>query len=224
MWYLTACLGLLLAACSSPAGPSPSTATAAPAQPSPSIAPPTEATRTASPSPTIEPSPSPTVSPLETPFGAPVFSDPDSCTNPELGYRVAYPATWYSNAAMPNPLNPEGVGIAACWLFAPTDFALVYGTEISHEVAIVMRGFELPAGTDWNYGPFPNRQLLSDSATIVADLPARRQETEILERDIAFAPGDLQTKYVIELGDGDYLARRPTVVRITSWRRASSTR
>lgn len=205
MWYLTACLGLLLAACSSPAGSSPSAATATLAQPSPSIGPPTEATQTASPSPTIEPSPSPTVSPIGTPFGAAVFSDPDSCTNPELGYRVAYPASWFSNAAVPNPLNAAAEALSACWLFAPTDFALVYGSEISAEVAIVMRVFQLPAGTDWNYGPFPNRKLLSDSPTTVAGLPARRQETEILVRDIAFAPGDLHTEYVIPLGDGSYL-------------------
>lgn len=209
MRYLTACLGLLLAACSSPAGPSPSTGKAAPAQPSPSAAPPTEATQTASPSPTIEPSPSPTISPLGTPFGAAIFSDPDSCTNPELmesldvaggtrlGYRVAYPASWYSNAAMPN--------IAACWLFAPTDFAVVYGTEISSDVAVIIRAFEVPEGFVYEYNPPRNARIVSDSTTTVAGRPARYQELEITERDIAHHVGDRIARYVVQVTELKYL-------------------
>ena len=79
-------------------------------------------------------------------FGAEVFPEPDSCLDPEIGYRVAYPNTWYLNAALPNPLNPAGEGIAACQYFAPADFGVVSGTEISSDVAITIQGDELPSG------------------------------------------------------------------------------
>lgn len=40
---------------------------------------------------------------------------------------------------------------------------------------------------------------------MVDGLPARVQEVEITERNIAFAPGDRITEYVVELPDGAYL-------------------
>jgi hypothetical protein len=158
------------------------------------------------PSPTTAPTPtvSPAALPTPTPFGAGIFAAPDSCTNPEDGYRVAYPEEWYSNAAMANPLNPDGEGIAACWLFAPTDFTLVYGTEIPFEVSIIIRRFELDAGVEWVYESDSARVLSSSEAT-VAGLPGRFQELEVTERDIAFEPGDRIAQYVIAVSDGTYL-------------------
>ena len=135
---------------------------------------------TASPSPTPQPSPA---------FGAAIFSDPADCTNLDVGYRVAYPDLWYSNAA--------GEGIAACWLFAPTDFEVVYGTEIPAEVAIVIRRFE-----EWDPSSFSGRRVLSDHAVVIDGLPARVQEVEITEGDIGLAPRDRIMEYVIELPDG----------------------
>ncbi len=196
MRYLTIFLGLLLAACSSPAGPPPSTGIAAPARPSPSTVPPTADTQTASPSRTIEPSPS---------LGAAVFSDPDSCTNPELGYRVAYPATWYSNAAVPNPLNPAAEGLPACYLFAPTDFGVAYGGEISSDVAIWFRSYDPPPEFEWDYGPPIDARIASSAETEVADRWALYQELEIVERDIAFQPGDRIARYIIEVAERSYL-------------------
>jgi hypothetical protein len=134
-----------------------------------------------------------------------VFADPDSCINPELGYRVAYPASWYSNAAMANPLNPEGVGIAACWLFAPTEFAVVYGTEISPDVAVVIQSFETPEGVAYEYSPPRNARIVSDSTTTIAGRPARYQELEITERDIGHQVGDRIARYVVQLSERTYL-------------------
>jgi len=141
-----------------------------------------------------------TPTPEPTGFGSAVFADPDDCTNPDEGYRVAYPDSWYSNAAMENPLNPDGDGIAACWLFAPTNFSLTYGTEIPAQVAIVIRRYD-----EWNSGSFSGRRVLSDQETVVDGLPARVQEVEITERTLAFAPGDRCTEYVVGLEDGTYL-------------------
>lgn len=192
MRYLTILLGLLLTACSSPADPSASAGTDAPVQPSRSATPPTAVTQAESPSSTLQLSPAPSTTALPTPFGATAFTDPDDCTNVDVGYRVAYPNAWYSNA--------PSEGIAACWLFAPTDFEVAYGTEIPPQVAIVIRRLE-----EWNYGAFSGRRVLSDRSVVVDGRPARVQEIEITERDLAFAPGDRFTEYVIELPDGAYL-------------------
>jgi hypothetical protein len=159
------------------------------------------------PSPTSAPTPAatPTALPTPTPFGAGVFAMPDSCTNPEAGYRVAYPEAWYSNAAMANPLNPDGEGIAACWLFAPTDFALVYGTQIPVEVAIFIRRFEPGTDVEWAYGLGDGARVLSSSEAAVAGLPAHFLEIEVTERSMALAPGDRIARYVVAVPDGSYL-------------------
>ena len=200
-------LALMLAGCGGgalEATASFATSPVAPASPSSSVR--AVASNAASPSSTPAPSLTPSnATPLPTPFGATVFADPDSCTNPELGYRVAYPDSWYSNAAMANPLNPGGVGIAACWLFAPTDFAVVYGTEIPVEVAVVIRAFEWPEGSVYEYAPPRNARIVSDSTTTVAGLPARYQELEITERDIAYQVGDRIARYVVQVTERKYL-------------------
>jgi hypothetical protein len=184
--------------------PTPDVTTAASPTVVPTAPPPT-------PSPTTAPTPAatPTALPTPTPFGASVFATPDSCTNPEAGYRVAYPEAWYSNAAMENPLNPDGEGIAACWLFAPTDFVVGYGTEIPWEAAVIIRRFELGAGVEWDYEAGSARELSSSEAT-VAGLPARFQELEVTERDHLFAPGDRIAQYVIAVADGSYLVAQTT--------------
>jgi hypothetical protein len=163
--------------------------------------------QTARPTPAVAASPtaSPTAEPAPTPFGAAVFTDPDDCTNPGGGYRVAYPRAWYSNAAGPNPFNPAGECVPACMRFAPTEFVVVYGSEISPDVAIWIRVDELPEGIDWDYGPFPGHSILSDSATAVDGQPARVREIEVTERDIAFSPGDRYTEYVIQVSDSRFL-------------------
>jgi hypothetical protein len=184
----------------SPATDSPTQAAALTLAASPTLVPTPPST-----SPTTAPTPtaSPTALPTPTPFGAGVFAAPDSCTNRESGYRVAYPETWYSNAAMENPLNPDGEGIAACLLFAPTDFALVYGTETPFEVAIVIKRHE---DITWTYGPYEGADILTETSETVAGFPARYQELQFTAIDnIAFRPGDRQASYIIDLGGGDYL-------------------
>ena len=144
-----------------------------------------------------------------TPFGAAVFTDPDDCTNPVAGYQVAYPDEWYSNAAVPNPLGPAD-GIPACIAFAPTDFPVLYGTEPSPAIAIMIAVFELPEGvSEYNYGPFEGYAVLSDSAVTVGGYPARVLEFEVTQPSVGFTQvGDRYTEYVVELSGRRFLAAR----------------
>jgi hypothetical protein len=194
----------LLAACASQSGESTPSGSTVPAELLPSPAR-TAANPTASPSSTTQRSQAPSASALATPYGAAVFSDPDDCTNPELGYRVAYPASWYSNAAMDNPLNPQGEGISSCWLFAPTEFLVVYGSEIPAEVAVVITAHELSEGVVYDYDPPSNARIESESTTTAAGLSARYQELEITERDIAHQVGDRVARYIIQVNERRYL-------------------
>ena len=173
-------IGLVLSSCASAGSGTPEASSTATA----------EATRSPLPTATVTPTPEPTPEATASPFGAAVFSDPDDCTHPDAGYRVAYPDDWYSNAA--------GEGIAACWLFAPRDFGITYGTEIPAEVAIVIRRFA-------NLDDVPGPRVISDDPAVVDGLQARRQEVEITERTITTAPGHRQTRYLIELPDEAYL-------------------
>ena len=160
------------------------------------------ATMSAAPPVSVAPTPRATASESPTPslFGAAVFAEPDDCVNPVGGYRVAYPDDWYSNAGVENPLNPAGEDIAPCWLFAPADFEVIYGTEIPADVAVVIRRFDA-----WDYGPWSGNVILSDVRATIAGHPARIQEREITERTIAFAPGQRVAQHIVELPDGSYL-------------------
>ena len=168
--------------------------------PSPSAPP----TASGSASATAEPA-TPTAEPTATPFGAGVFADPDDCTNDVWSYRVAYPATWYSNAAVTDPFNPSVVGVPACSLFAPHEFEVLYGTELPHDIAMWIRLDELPEGAEWNYGPFSGYTVLTDSEAVVDGYPARVREIEVTLPNLAYAPGDRFTEYVIQLSETRYL-------------------
>lgn len=83
---------------------------------------------------------------------------------------------------------------------------MVYGTEISSDVAVVMRVFELPEGVVYEYGPPRNARVVSEATTTVAGLPARYQELEITERDIAHQVGDRIARYIVHITERRYLA------------------
>jgi hypothetical protein len=177
--------------------PTPSPSASLVPSPSPSASPtvePTPATTA-----TATPTASPTAVPTPTPFGAGVFAAPDSCINPEIGYRVAYPASWYSNAAIE--------GIAACWAFGPTDsvdYRVAYGTGISYDGAITFHSFEQGTGPEGDDDRCCAR-VISSQETTVAGLPARYQELEMTEQGLFLGPGDRWAEYVITLADGSYL-------------------
>ncbi len=161
---------------------------------------------TSNPTLSAEPSPQLSSTAEPSPFGVVVFPEPDDCTHP--GYRVAYPASWYSNAAVPlldATGQPAGEGIPACEYFAPGEFNIQYGTEIPHEIAIFLRIEDLPEGTGWDYGPYPGLRIVSDAETAVDGQPARVLEIEVVEQSLAFAPGDRYTQYIVEMSANRYL-------------------
>ena len=116
---------LLLAACSNETAQGDATPEVSPTE-EPTVA--ADPTVTAAPTATVTPTPEPTPepTPTPTPFGAGVFDDPDSCTNEEAGYRIAFPDAWWVNTAYDDPdLGPT----AACVYFAPTAFDVTTATE-----------------------------------------------------------------------------------------------
>jgi len=174
----------------------------------------------ASPTPSAEPQTSPTPAPTATAaptseppqaaFGADVFAEPDECTNTEDGFRVAYPNAWYSNAAVPNPLDPNQPGIPACRYFAPVAFGVTYGSEPVPDIAILIAANELPPGAAWTYAPVEGRRLLSDATVHIDGLPARVLEYEVTVGYGPIRPGDRNTTYVVELGDNRFLVAQTT--------------
>lgn len=152
---------LLLAACSNETGQFGETGEASPTEsPTPTAAPTPTPEPTTTATPTAEPTPTPT------PFGAAVFDDPDSCVNEELGYRVAFPESWYYNTAYAD--------FPACMFFHPEHFE-VEGDE-PPETAIDFREHEgLAVGILGIYTMTLNEE------TEVDGRPAVRWEYEGLE-------------------------------------------
>jgi len=57
-----------------------------------------------------------------------LFSRPDTCTNPEVGYTVTFPDDWYTNTAIGNQ--------AACSWFTPELFEVDRPGEVPQEIWI----------------------------------------------------------------------------------------
>ena len=63
-----------------------------------------------------------------------LFIEPDACTNPEAGYTVAFPESWYTNTAIGD--------VPACSWFSPVFFEVQNLISVPDEVVIVVRRFE----------------------------------------------------------------------------------
>jgi hypothetical protein len=70
-----------------------------------------------------------------------LFVDPDTCTNPEDGYTVTYPDSWYTNTAIGD--------VPACSWFSPTFYEATEGGPRPDEIAIEIRVFEGAIGFIW---------------------------------------------------------------------------
>jgi len=90
-----------------------------------------------------------------------LFVDADTCTNPDGGYTVTYPDSWYTNTALDN--------VPACSWFSPTYFDLNESGDLPEEIAIEIRVFEGAVGFIW-------ADLYSEQITL-DDFTARRFET-----------------------------------------------
>lgn len=70
-----------------------------------------------------------------------LFADPDTCTNPEGGYTVRYPDSWYTNTAIGD--------VPACSWFSPTLYEVTERGSRPEEIAIEIRVFEGDVGFIW---------------------------------------------------------------------------
>lgn len=96
----------------------------------PSATPPaTAATASAEPTASVNPSPATTPFPVrESEAADALFSRPDTCTNPVLGYTVAFPDDWYTNTAIGEQ--------AACSWFTPEYFEVDVPGETPEQIWI----------------------------------------------------------------------------------------
>lgn len=90
-----------------------------------------------------------------------LFIGADSCTNPEAGYTVSYPDSWYTNTALEN--------VPACSWFSPTYYELNDSGDRPEEIAIEIRTLEGAIGFIWV-------DLYSEQLTLDG-FDARRAET-----------------------------------------------
>lgn len=70
-----------------------------------------------------------------------LFVDPDTCTNPQGGYTVRYPDSWYTNTAIGD--------VPACSWFSPTFYEATESGRRPDEIAIEIRVFEGAIGFIW---------------------------------------------------------------------------
>lgn len=63
-----------------------------------------------------------------------LFVEPDTCTNPEAGYTVAFPESWYTNTAIGE--------VPACSWFSPVFYEVADPADVPDEVVIVVRHSE----------------------------------------------------------------------------------
>lgn len=157
--------------------------------------------------------------PSSTPgFGASVFEDPDDCADDTVGYRVAFPDTWWWNEAFESDYGPRH----ACRYFAPAPF----------DVSTISREQPIPEGVAIHVDMIPPAgglgqlgEVVSSEAVTVGGRSATREEQ-------AYAPGGFLLpdervyRYVINLPQdrrlvfstdnqvGDYAENRLTLDRM----------
>ena len=115
----TLAVALVLGACGAEATPTPSSGASATSVVTP------RATPSAEPAASSRPSPTP-LTVAESEEADALFTRPDSCTNPEIGYIVTFPDDWYTNT--------EIEGRAACSWFTPEFFEVDVPGETPEEI------------------------------------------------------------------------------------------
>lgn len=114
---------VLLGACTADPTPTPTPTPSPSASASPVVPP------SAEPSTSADPSVAPTPFPVrESAEADALFDDPDSCTNPEIGYTVSFPDDWYTNTEIGEQ--------PACSWFTPDFFEVGVAGEMPDEVWI----------------------------------------------------------------------------------------
>ena len=113
-----------------------------------------------------------------------LFVEPDTCTNPEGGYTVSYPDSWYTNTAVGN--------VAACSWFSPVFYELNEDGSRPEEVAIEIGVFEGAIGFIWV-------DLYSEDV-VLDGFEARRYETG-MTKEASQPTNQLMYAYLSYLGN-----------------------
>ncbi len=124
----------------------------------------------------------------ESPTGEQALGETSRCSNPEIGYSVAYPAEWQTN---PGDVMPE------CSLFDPAPIEVTPGTEIPFDIAVVIRRESVPFATI--AGEQRGQREMLREETTVAGRPAVRLETENTEA-LLRPEGARSYRYLLDLG------------------------
>lgn len=110
-----------------------------------------------------------------------LFADPDTCTNPDDGYALSYPDSWYTNTAIGD--------VPACSWFSPTFYEATDGHR-PDEIAIEISVFEGDIGFIWV-------DLYSEEVSI-GGFSGRRYETG-MTKDPEQPTNTLQYSYLVSL-------------------------
>lgn len=137
----------------------------------------------------------------------------DTCANPEAGYTVSYPDSWYTNTAVGD--------IPACSWFSPTFYELRSDGAVPDEIAITIDVFSGAVGFIWV-------DLYSEEV-MIDGFAARRYETG-MTKDVSFPTDTFAFSYLSRLDDqlegrklwastgteygGDYMLNRAVLDRI----------
>ncbi|MGH2428670.1 MAG: hypothetical protein ACRDGV_07265 [Candidatus Limnocylindria bacterium] len=113
-----------------------------------------------------------------------LFADADTCTNPEAGYTLTFPESWYTNTAIGD--------VPACSWFSPTFYEATEGGPVPDEIAIAIRVFEGLIGFVWV-------DLYSEDV-VLDGVDARRYETG-MTKDAATPTDQFQYSYLAYLDD-----------------------
>ena len=119
---------------------------------------------------------------LDSPEADALFADADTCTNPDGGYTVSFPESWYTNTEIGE--------VSACSWFSPVFYEATEGGPLPEEIAIVITVFDGAIGFIW-------ADLYTEELSLDG-LAARRSETG-QTKDPATPTDQFQYSYLARL-------------------------
>ena len=121
---------------------------------------------------------------LDNPEADALFTDADTCTNPDGGYTVAFPESWYTNTEIGD--------VPACSWFSPVFYEATEGGPVPNEIAIRISVIEGAIGFIW--------VDLYTEEVMLDGYPARRYETG-MTKDVATPTDQFQYSYLASLDE-----------------------
>lgn len=121
---------------------------------------------------------------LDSPEADALFTDADTCTNPDGGYTVTFPESWYTNTEIGE--------VPACSWFSPVFYEATESGPVPEEIAIEIRAFEGAVGFIW--------VDLYTEEVVLDGYAARRSETG-MTKDAETPTNQFQYSYLASLDD-----------------------